>query len=146
MKFSIVKSPFHYQLNFYGMTKNPYPVLKYFFTINFFFLEVTKDETLYLVACEEARFFYHRTYASLKVFARRKPNTGYGLVFLYLMRFSHFSSESLHEILNLHHFFHSLAANLIVFDCNWTRTQNHLVLKQTLSHLEHTVNSLSLLG
>ena len=29
-----------------------------------------------------------------------------------------------------------------IFDCNWTRTQNHLVRKQTLNHLakqKHTV-------
>ena len=25
--------------------------------------------------------------------------------------------------------------NIIDFDCNWTRTQNHLVLKRTLNHL-----------
>ena len=29
---------------------------------------------------------------------------------------------------------------IIIIDCNWTRTQNHLVLKRTLNHLAKLVD------
>ena len=28
-----------------------------------------------------------------------------------------------------------MCATINLYDCNWTRTQNHLVLKRTLNHL-----------
>ena len=87
------------------VAKNPYPILKIFFTINSFFLEVITQKTLYLVALSIMwrsqifllwdRSLRSMAIASLKVLARRKPTTGHSLVLLYLMQISRCSSKSL---------------------------------------------------
>ena len=95
----------HYQLKFYWDGQKSQPnTEKIFFTINSFFLEVATQETLYLVAWSimwRSQIFLSWDHSlrfmaivSLKVLARGKPTSDCGLVLLYLMQISHFSSKS----------------------------------------------------
>ena len=57
--------------------------------------------------------------------------------------FNFFSVSKCHFFVTIYSFSFSSWVCFYLFDCNWTRTQNHLVLKQTLNHLAKLAQWLS---